>query len=253
MKTKTRNFRKYFSVHEYLKEYYAEIGSENQALLEFIHKAYKKIGGPKRVLEIGGGPTIYHLLSASNYGNKIVFTDFLDRNLVEVKKWLENQPVAYDWDKFLNYVLKLEGKSQTRINRKHLKLRVINSILKLNFCDIRLKNPLFPQVYPPFDVVYIGGVTEAVASRDQEFKSYMSSITFLLKPGGWLLQFVCKNATFWRSGNAFFAGFPVNEVYMKNCLSKLGYRDIKICSVPNEYDQGYEGLIFITARLTNKH
>jgi len=227
------------------------VGPENQALLKFFHQTYQKIGGKKRILEIGGGPTIYQLISASAKGNTIVFSDYLDRNLREVKKWLNNNPGAYNWDKYFDYVLGLEGKRKSHKNRQDLKNRVRKSVQELIIGDIRKDNPLSPRAYPPFDVASVTSVPEAITNQEKEFTQYMENITSLLKSGGWLVQFVCKNMRQWKVGNVYFVGFPVDETYMETCLRKLGFEQIGISTIPNEHDQGYEGLILITARKKN--
>ena len=76
-----------FDPKAYLREYYSRLGEENKALLHFHCKAYACIFGEvdtARMLEFGGGPTIYQLISAAKYPVAIDFSDYLDVNLKEL-------------------------------------------------------------------------------------------------------------------------------------------------------------------------
>jgi NNMT/PNMT/TEMT family protein len=98
-----------FQALEYLEEYYPdrEIGSENTALLAFYHSACRELSGGTWI-EIGGGPTLYQLISASAKVGAIVFSDYLEENLATVKSWLEaNKPGL--WRSYIEATLRLEG------------------------------------------------------------------------------------------------------------------------------------------------
>src|SRR5437016_4759086 len=71
----------------YLREYYNHLGEENRELLRFLDQAYAYIFteiGTARMLEFGGGPTIYQLISAARYPVSIDFSDYLDSNLARL-------------------------------------------------------------------------------------------------------------------------------------------------------------------------
>ncbi|KYO36035.1 hypothetical protein Y1Q_0012300 [Alligator mississippiensis] len=61
------------------------------------------------LIDIGSGPTIYQLLSACEKFNKIIVSDYADRNRQELEKWLKKGPGAFDWTLVVKYVCKLEG------------------------------------------------------------------------------------------------------------------------------------------------
>ena len=82
----------HFNPQEYLEEYYAQLSEENAFLLDFYHETYDRLPAGLSVLELGGGPTLYQLLSASRRAREIVFTDFLEVNRRVVERWLEAAP-----------------------------------------------------------------------------------------------------------------------------------------------------------------
>lgn len=59
---------------------------------------------------MGSGPTIHSVLSACQYYEEIVLSDFVDSNRKEIEKWLKNQDGCLDWKAILQYVCELEGK-----------------------------------------------------------------------------------------------------------------------------------------------
>jgi hypothetical protein len=80
-----------FDPSAYLQEYYSDIGFENFALLRFLAETFPSIPKGGRMLEFGGGPTIYPLISAVTRVDEIHFADFLQVNLDEVGRWINEQ------------------------------------------------------------------------------------------------------------------------------------------------------------------
>ena len=78
-----------FNGLKYLEEYYFRIRNIEKFLLKFYHEAYKKING-KKLLEIGGGPVIIPLISASRKIDRIIFSEFLKENRDQIKKFVTN-------------------------------------------------------------------------------------------------------------------------------------------------------------------
>lgn len=59
---------------------------------------------------MGSGPTIHSVLSACEYYDEIVLSDFAYNNRREIEKWLKNQEGCLDWKPILQHVCELEGK-----------------------------------------------------------------------------------------------------------------------------------------------
>ncbi|CAM9385006.1 unnamed protein product [Rangifer tarandus platyrhynchus] len=96
---------------DYYKMNQDPIGDE---VLHFLLKHYNatfKPGGleEKLLIDIGSGPTIYQFLSACESFQEIIATDYTDKNLQELEKWLKKMPGAFDWSPVVKYVCELEG------------------------------------------------------------------------------------------------------------------------------------------------
>ena len=64
----------------------------------------------KKLIEIGSGPTIYGLISASKYFEEMVVSDFTDSNRREIEMWLRNEEGCFDWRPVIQLVCELEGR-----------------------------------------------------------------------------------------------------------------------------------------------
>ena len=71
-----------------------------------------------RVLEVGSGPTVTSVISASTWSEKIVCSDFLEVNRKKISHWLEPKTTkdgtggprdADVWDPFFQFVARLES------------------------------------------------------------------------------------------------------------------------------------------------
>ena len=58
-----------------------------------------------RLLEFGGGPCIYPLISAAPHVSEIVFAEYAEEGRREVKLWKNNDATAHDWAPYFRYVL----------------------------------------------------------------------------------------------------------------------------------------------------
>lgn len=97
-----------FSAKAYLKEYYSDLNPENRFLLRFYSDFYKGIPIQKTLIELGGGPTIYQLLSAARKVNTIIFSEFAESCREEINKFLKRDPDSWNWDEYIKYEISLE-------------------------------------------------------------------------------------------------------------------------------------------------
>ena len=56
-----------------------------------------------RIIEFGGGPCIYPLISAAPYFSEIVFAEYAEEGRREVELWKNQQPTAHDWTPYFRY------------------------------------------------------------------------------------------------------------------------------------------------------
>lgn len=236
-----------FKADIYLEEYYKSLGEENQMLLRFFYKAYKKIGKFETLLEIGGGPTVWQLISASKFADLIIFSEFSKDCREEVIRFLKNESKHFDWKDYIEFVAKLEKpKSESNPN---IESRVRKSVKSVVPIDIRKDTPLSPNWFPKFDVVSMGAVAETIAETEKQFINYMKNSIQLLRKGGYFVGYFSKNCKKWTHGDTVYQNFPVDEEYVCKFFEKNGFEIIENSeTVGVDYEQDYQGVFGLLAK-----
>lgn len=246
-----------FSPEEYLKEYYSHMSKEEIDLLEFFIYAYSFLPKNSLILELGGGPTIYQLITASTYAREIYFAEYLDINLKEIKKWLSNAKDAFNWDLYFKKALQLEGSKSDSKNINKRKYLLRHKITRLIYCNVFNKDPLGENNKQVFDIVSVNFVPESISKNKIEWKNAIKNICSLIRPGGFLVMTALGSARYWHAGKKKFPAANIDENDIKAVLIELGFEKnmIKIKTNPAETiddkgkgAQGFDGVICVLAK-----
>uniref|UniRef100_H9G6B1 Phenylethanolamine N-methyltransferase n=1 Tax=Anolis carolinensis TaxID=28377 RepID=H9G6B1_ANOCA len=149
------------------------------------------------LIDIGSGPSIYQLLSACESFREIIVTDFLEQNRVEIRKWLEKDPEAFDWTSMVKYTCQMEGDREKWMEKEEKLRRTIKQVLP---CDVTLANPLDPLVLQPVDCVFSSYCLESACNDVPTYRSAVKNVGSLVKPGGHLIFAVILEETYYMVG-----------------------------------------------------
>jgi hypothetical protein len=239
-----------FNPRAYLQEYYADLGAENSALLQFFVNAYKAIPHNSVLLDFGGGPTIYPLIGAANKVKEIHFCDYLPANLSEILKWLRRKKIAFNWQPFVRATLELEnGRPCTPNDITEREEQIRQRITRLSRCDARLDPPLHGP-FQKYDVVVSNFCAESATDDRQQWRTFMHNITSLLRPGGKFIISALKGANSYSVGHKVFPAVSIDETDLAWGLMTAGCKpeSIHIQSVPSDRtSRYYDGLMFAIA------
>lgn len=247
-----------FSPEEYSVYYYSHLSKENAEILGFLNYAFDLIPEGMLMLEFGGGPTIYQLISAAKKVKEIYFSDYLESNLQVVRKWKNGIEGPFSWDPYIEYVLKLENKSKVSpldIKRRANLLR--NKITKFIYCDAFKKDPLGVKYRDYFDVVSANFTPESISKNKQEWKEAMKNMCTLIKSGGFLVMCALEKAKYWQLGNRKFSAASIDGKDIRDLLSSIGFKKkkIQIKRTPaatldeiGNAQQGFEGVLYTIAQ-----
>lgn len=244
-----------FKPRDYLNEYYSKIDQENHSLLEFFIDAYGNVKNNALMLEFGGGPTIYQLISAAEKVQEIHFADYLDDNLAEIRKWHQQHPEAFDWSDFFHRALKLEGNQQPdkAIAAREAILR--ERMTKILQADAHQKYPLGLDMHEHYDVLGVHFVPESITDSRANWERVLKNICSLLKPGGLLITSALLGASHWRAGDHIFPATNISADDLVQALERQGFTDIshriiaaEVTDENSEEFAGYHGMVFLTAR-----
>jgi len=242
-----------FDPRTYLREYYSHLGNENRALLHFLDEAYARIFtkiDAAKMLEFGGGPTIYQLISAARYAVSIDFSEYLDANLQEVQLWLRNAPEQFFWDSFIRYVLEREGTHPHPGAVAQRRQLIRSKIERLIHCDAKNPDPLGSHFRSPYDIVSVNFVLESITTEMAEWNAFVDRVAPLVRPQGYLLMCAIMGASSYRVGRLFFPAVPISPEIMETKLKQQHFSIILTHSIPAEHkdEQGYNGIFMVLAQ-----
>ena len=237
-----------FSPNVYLTEYYSAIQTEDEHHLRCLAKAYAGVTGDLTLLEFGGGPTLYQLISAATKVKEIHFSDYLLSNLTEVKKWVNHDSNAFNWNNVTATALLAEGITATpeAIYAREKILR--EKITKFLFCNAFEKYPLGGDTVVQYDIVNTHFVAESITDNRDEWKQIFANICSCVKPGGKLVMAAMKCCTAWKNGLKKFPATYITESDIVELLAENGFRknETVMETVPADQDD-YHELIFFSS------
>ncbi|XP_029428896.1 indolethylamine N-methyltransferase-like [Rhinatrema bivittatum] len=255
--TGPKDYQKYFHGRDYLQTYFDFDQCDIQGpswllfILKQLHQTFSS--GDVRgdtLIDIGTGPSIYHLLSACECFREIIATDYLDRNLQELERWLKMEPGAFDWSPVVKYVCELEGDSEQWAKKEEKLRKTVKQFLK---CDITKKNPLEPLALPQADCLLTCLCLEAACKDLDVYGKAMKNITTLLKPGGHFLLFLVLQETYYTVGQHRFSCLYLEKEQVEQIVQETGYCVEHLEVAPSlEKDVStladYDAMMFLIAR-----
>lgn len=235
------DFKK-FGGRQYLNDYYSSLYWMEKRILKFLHEFYKTL--PKRpgriLLELGGGPTISHLLSSSGKMEKIVFAEFLPANRAEINKFLVADVKAFNWQKYLAYAAKLE-----KIKPAQIAERLRAKVTEVIACDLNKQHPLL--LKRKFDVVSVNFCPESITDNPLKFAGYFKKIASYVKPGGWLVMGLLRKSSYYPVGKLFFPACYVDVPMLKRLLADNNFQKVNFKEIIFKSD-GINGNIMLSAQ-----
>jgi hypothetical protein len=239
-----------FNPLAYLKEYHIKWDREDDFSAQFIHKAFESIPPQKTMIDVGGGPTIYQLISPRNKVEEITFAEYAESNRQAVQKWIKGDPDAFDWDPYFKHHLELEKRAYTD-SIEEMKASVRAKVKEFLPCDLRLRPPI-PGPERTFDIVSCHFTVEAVCKHDEELTGTIGTLLALSRPGGYLIMSSITDAVRYRVGDYDFHVYPMDRKRVEEVLQTLGCSILKIESGPAEPGRYYGGTFSIFAQKASR-
>jgi hypothetical protein len=170
---------------EYLDYYYdhPRVADTEAMMFRFVARALRHIG--KRFatgLEIGCGPVVHHAAQLIPWVEQIDMADVHESNLEEIRRWLRQDPHAFDFSVFIRAALDAEDGLGGSLAEREALLRARINLMR---CDLRDAHPLTTTTrYPLVTSFYC---TEWVIPNLEGWRQTMRHVTGLLDSGGWLI------------------------------------------------------------------
>jgi hypothetical protein len=245
-----------FSPAAYLAEYYSSAGhSEMEGVLRFYAENVGVLQHCDDVIEIGGGPTIYQLISIAPLCGRIVFGDFLPANLDEVRKWASSAPDSFDWSAYVARSLQYENEEYGPVAVRAREDAIRGKLTSFVHCDAMQPDPVGEQFRQSFDLVSSHYVADSIASDKQEWKSVMDNILSLAKRDGSVCMSLITGADHWRLSGEWYPACKLTEDDISHHLRDRGFEILAQAHIPAAVSDpdaddfyGYTGVLCLYAK-----
>ncbi|MHB8871466.1 MAG: guanitoxin biosynthesis pre-guanitoxin forming N-methyltransferase GntF [Candidatus Doudnabacteria bacterium] len=253
-----------FKPEEYLRTYYpalpepsvfgnpeilTSVSEENLALLRFYADTQAELqqtGKGSWMLEVGGGPTIYQLISLSELVSRICFTDFLRPNLQSVERWIRTGSDAR-WLSYIRMALQYEhGKTATN---KEVAFRESELKRKISLARFDVLRDHFSEPTPQkFSIVSSSFCIECISQDKTIWLQALRNISRRIAEGGCLVMTALRMASTYNIQGRTLPSTPINEEDVLAALLDLGFFNINISSRDCLGENEYNGMIYVLAR-----
>lgn len=202
------------------------------------------------VLVFGAGPTLHHVFSLAPHASEIHLGDYLRSNLDEISRWLKNEPRAHDWQPFVDFTLRCEGKTDPSgpdvLAREPLTRARITTLLDV---DMRNERPL-GGAQRCYGTVLSAYCVDSATDCLDDWQRCMQRILELVRPGGTLLVAALGRTRSYLVGGRVFPSPNLEGADMENLLRDYFPRSeitVKTVAVPECTSHGYSSIILVAA------
>lgn len=233
----------------YLREYFPATfdPDQNEPALKFFVEQRHRLGDAAELIEVGTGPTVYHLLPLAPVLKRVVVADFLPANLEQIRLWVEKSAEAYSWEVWTHVLLGYEGLAQSTAEIQKRENLLRQQITDYWLCDVRLPDPLGPDQRGQWSAVLSCYCADSITANLALWRTFMINILSLVAPGGIFLGGALKQASFYWLDGKRYPSAGVTEDDFVQLLQELGYEEI-VAESSTIIEQGYEGIVLVAAR-----
>ncbi|XP_013777372.1 nicotinamide N-methyltransferase-like isoform X2 [Limulus polyphemus] len=218
-------YRERFDPVQYHTTYYSNLDKEVEFFLTNIHSTLlkEKFNEGKRCLEIGSGPTVHSLISASHHFDTLVSSDYTEKNREEIRKWLNKDAQALDWTIFFRFVANMEKFSDLDEGVRILEERLRRKLKNVSFCDVFDSIPLNYKE-APFDVIITSLCLEFAACDWSSYVQALKNIAALLRVGGGIIMVGALNNTFYYVNDEIFPSLKLDQPMIQKAMTLAGFQ-----------------------------
>ena len=212
-----------------------QFNMEFQYTIDFV-SSYRE--NSLSILEYSGGPSILKLINLVPTASEIVFSDFLEPNRLEVKKWLDDDPSAFDWKPAIKHCLKLEGScgDAEDIYKRESMLR--DKIKAVVHCDLTSHNIVEEGYEGPYDLVNCDGVLDDICTSKEQFAEGVKKLSSLVKKGGYLMITTDDTDSYSFSGIEFINVLDLSKEDIQDAFLATGLVNVS-CKCYMSYDDTF--------------
>jgi hypothetical protein len=238
---------------EYLRQYYstAYIPDDSQAAIRFlIEQLSNNVARYRRALDFGCGPTLYSAISMVPHVQELHLADYLPTNLREIRRWLNDEPDAHDWDVYFRGILELESANASTVEqiaaRKAELRRKVTALFEGN---IRRPHPL--DQLRIYDLVVSFFCIEAVSVDRKEWELFLGYLSSMVAPGGTMVLAAVRRCNGYQVLGRKFPATCVDENDFARVLPHIGFSKsgmvIRAVPIAEWVEEGFDSICLVAA------
>jgi hypothetical protein len=186
-----------------------------------LNQFYGQIPPQETMIDVGSGPTIYQVISTRRCAREITMSDYLAGNREEIKKWMNAEEDAFNWDRTFTAYAELEGNVASPEVLTQMKAELRARFKGVVRCDVRKRQTLGADSQKQYDIVSSHYVAESITNKETIFVRSLRNVINLAKKDGYLLlSFLCESNQYQVGGTAFSA-FPFRISFLMSLLEAL--------------------------------
>lgn len=228
IKEMKRNYQENFKPDDFHKLYQEELFYMQDVYFSSLKVLYEimrrgKFKG-RKLLEIGSGPTIHNIASASAYFPEIVQSDFVEANCEELRRWLGGKS-QLDWSPFLEAIARIEGYQDLSSGIRDIEVRIRRSVQSVVHCDVLADRVIPEEVKSKFDLILTSLTLECAAPDFESFLSILMRLNQLLCVGGGLIMIGFLNGKKWKTVGGEFHYLSMDQSDIDRALDICGFKE----------------------------
>lgn len=241
-----------FDPGQYLRQYYSlpQLAADDAALFRRLCGWLAQTGRPfDTAMDVGCGPTIHNTFAIAPHARRIDLADYLPANLAEIRRWLDHDPDAHDWDPLFRGVLECEGADPSTLEARKALYR--GRVGSLHACDLREPRPLGRPA--GYDLVTSFFCAECLAADRAEWEVMIDRIIDVVSPdgNGGLFLAAMRDCSSYRVLGRTFPSVPLVEGDFREALGRRGFApdDTQVIAVPapDWAEDGFDRIILVSA------
>ena len=211
------------TLNENLHAMYAEFVRN---LAEMYHEIFSVHQPGERLLDVGSGPTLYHLMSASAKYKNITLSDPLPESRLIQEQYISDIRCDQKWIEHFKLTAKLEGKvAKWPGIRDRLRASISNVIVS----DILQDHPLGrDQCGELYDCVMSTLVLDVACKDIASFIKAVENLISLAKPGAPVVISCVLGATYYEDRQNRFPCLTLTPELVCKCVEDIGCSKVKL-------------------------
>jgi hypothetical protein len=220
----------------YNKTYYSSVMQDELALIQWQagplderlrrHMLLQGIESFPLMLDLGSGPAVHHLLALAKYADVIHVADYMEENLTEIEKWVDNDSDAHDWEIFMTTILEHEGHVPTPALMASREQEVRVKIREYSRFDLKKPSSRLPTHVASL-VTSFFVADSATRSKDVFARMTRNAFQFV-EPSGLFVATYLGGCARYRVGRRWINSASISESDIRRALLGAGAKKIDV-------------------------